>query len=381
MPPQLARHFVEKYSSVGELVLDPFVGKGTALLEASLLGRKTIGFDVAPDAIIVTNAKLNPPSPRQVSDFLQRMSLNGRSPNRVPWQVRTFFSSLTLAQLLDARQFLLCQMEAGSARERRTANFLLGTLLGILHGHSKLSLSLPCAHSFAMAPRYVRNYARKFGLRRPYRDVKACLLARAEELLTEPPPLVRGKAFLSGAQKYIARVGNKLIDSVDLIVTSPPYLDVQTYAKDSWLRFWLLGYDYKIMRTRFIETGSASLYLKRLSPCLSEMLRVLKPSRHAVIVAGDAPCVVRGKTKFFKTAHELGKLATTLTTGGYTFEVETTIVDEIPSHARYYSAVHKDGKLAASDAKRKGVRLERIVVLKKVKSVNLARDLQTARPL
>lgn len=368
MPPELAKYFVEKYSSSGDLVLDPFVGKGTVLLEAALLGRNTLGFDVAPDALIVTNAKLNPPSPKQVLHFVERLELNGHSSSSIPWQVRTFFHLRTLSQILDVCQTLLHHVKNGSPAERRTANFLLGTLLGILHGHSKLSLSLPCAHSFAMAPRYVRDYARKFGLRRTYRDVKACLLARAEELLAEPPPLVRGKAFFSGAEKYITQVGSKLTDSVDLIVTSPPYLNVQTYAKDSWLRLWLLGYDYKVMRSRFIETGSASLYLKKMSPCLSEMLRVLKPSRYAVIIAGDAPCLVDGQRGFFKTAQQLGKLATTLVTAGYTFEVEATIVDEIPSHARYYSAIHKDGKLASGDAKRKGVRLERIVVLKKVKA-------------
>jgi site-specific DNA-methyltransferase (adenine-specific) len=367
MPPSLARYFVEEYSSAGDLVLDPFVGKGTVLLEASLLERNTIGFDVAPDALIVTNAKLNPPSAKQVMNCLERLTFNGHSADNTPWQVRTFFHTRTLSQLLSVRRSLLNKLEGSSPIERQTANFLLGTLLGILHGHSKLSLSLPCAHSFAMAPHYVREYARRFGLRRPYRDVKECLLARAEELLAHPPPSVKGKAFLSGAEKYIPRVGDKLTGSVDLILTSPPYLNVQTYAKDAWLRLWLLGYDYKSIKSRFIETGSPRLYLQRLTPCLSEMLRVLKPSGYAVIIAGDAPCTVNGQRTFFKTAQELETLATRLAVTDYTFEVEKTILDEIPPHAKCYSAVHKDEKFDRDDVGRKGVRFERIVVLKKVK--------------
>jgi len=62
MPPHLARYFINKYSSTGNLVLDPFCGKGTVLLEACLLGRKALGFDVALDAIIATNAKVDPPT-------------------------------------------------------------------------------------------------------------------------------------------------------------------------------------------------------------------------------------------------------------------------------------------------------------------------------
>jgi hypothetical protein len=173
--------------------------------------------------------------------------------------------------------------------------------------------------------------------------------------------------FLCGAEKYRAGDGSDLTDSVDLILTSPPYLNVQTYAKDSWLRLWLLGYDYRRIKGRFIETGSTKLYRERMTPCLSEMLRVLKPLHHAVIIAGDVPLTVDGKRCFFETAEDLAQLATSLSLSGSTFRVEARIKDEIPAHARYYSSVHKDGMTNGNDDARKGVIIERAVVLKKVR--------------
>lgn len=365
MPPQLARHYVKKYTTTGELIFDPFCGKGTGLLEACLQGRRAIGFDVAPDALITANAKINPPSIGAVAALLDSLTYPSTCADRISWKVRTFFSRKTLSQIVGIRDALFAELTNGNFRRKRTANFVMGTLLGILHGHSKLSLSLPCSHSFAMSPKYVQEYAKEHELRRPYRNVKECLLARAKQLLSDEPPPARGVVLYSSAAKY-RWPGRHLANSVDLIVTSPPYLNVQTYAKDSWLRLWLLGYDHRIIRKRLIETGSRTLYLESMKPCLEEMLRVLRPSRHAVIVAGDAPITVDKRRAFFKTAEHLGALATTLVNDGYTFEVEATVVDDIPAHARYYAAVHKDGKKGSGEDGRKGVHVERIVVLKKV---------------
>lgn len=48
--PSLVGRLIREHSSPGELFLDPFCGKGTAVLEAVLLGSKAIGSDVGPDA-------------------------------------------------------------------------------------------------------------------------------------------------------------------------------------------------------------------------------------------------------------------------------------------------------------------------------------------
>jgi SAM-dependent methyltransferase len=367
MPPAMARHLIREYSSSGELVLDPFCGKGTVLLEAVILGRRAIGLDVAPDAVIVANAKVDPPSNEAIKSVLESMPERAGTNGHAPWQITTFFSPATLRNLMGARDYLLAIARSEDVGRRRAANFLLGALLGILHGHSALSLSLPCSHSFAMAPNYVRVYAREAGLRRPHRNIKKCLQVRVGQLLEDALPELRGKAHVLPADQAHRLRPSRRASFADLIVTSPPYLNVQTYAKDSWLRFWLLKKEYKHLRTRFIETGSPERYRRKMKPCLAAMLRALKPRRYAIIVAGDAPHTRKGKRRYFHTGTELGRLACGLIEDGYTFRVVETIRDSIPSHARYYSAVHKDGKMRNGDVNRKGVSLERILVLRKVK--------------
>src|SRR5688572_9461140 len=78
-PPGLARWAIETYSRPGDTVLDPFCGKGTAPLEALLANRSAIGNDLAPDAFIITYAKLSGVSHDRVAAFLARLDL-GRAP-------------------------------------------------------------------------------------------------------------------------------------------------------------------------------------------------------------------------------------------------------------------------------------------------------------
>lgn len=57
-PPQVPNNIIRRYSSEGELVLDPFVGGGTTVIESWLLGRRSIGLDVSPHALSITRKRI-----------------------------------------------------------------------------------------------------------------------------------------------------------------------------------------------------------------------------------------------------------------------------------------------------------------------------------
>ena len=57
-PPQLVRNLIERYSQEGDLIIDPFMGGGTTLVEAWLLQRKSIGLDISKLAVQTTNGRL-----------------------------------------------------------------------------------------------------------------------------------------------------------------------------------------------------------------------------------------------------------------------------------------------------------------------------------
>ncbi|MCS7137634.1 MAG: site-specific DNA-methyltransferase [Candidatus Caldarchaeum sp.] len=278
-PPSLARWAVEKFSDRGDVVLDPFSGKGTAPLEACMARRIGVGNDLAPEAYVATRAKVNAVPLREVRRWVEEAARLMRpdtvSVYDVEEEVRVFFHPQTLKQILAVRELL-------QESDDDTANFVKALMLGILHGSSEISLSLPCSHSFSMAPAYIKKYARQHGLKRPVRNVLACLLRKAEAVLADGLPPVRGACFNTDALKL------PLADqSADLIVTSPPYFNIQTYAWDNWLRLWFLGHDYRKVGKRLFGTQSVEKYTEFMEKALREMHRLLKDNRFCVLVVGE----------------------------------------------------------------------------------------------
>src|SRR5213083_3522736 len=68
--PQLPRFFVERLTAANGTVYDPFLGRGTTMVEAALLGRRVIGCDINPLSSILTGPRLRPPTVQDVRDRL-----------------------------------------------------------------------------------------------------------------------------------------------------------------------------------------------------------------------------------------------------------------------------------------------------------------------
>ena len=70
--PQLPGILINYFSNPGDTVLDPFCGCGTTLVEAYKFGRRAIGIDLNPIAVIIAKAKLIPFEQEMFSVFLKR---------------------------------------------------------------------------------------------------------------------------------------------------------------------------------------------------------------------------------------------------------------------------------------------------------------------
>jgi DNA modification methylase len=292
-PPALARYFIARFSKVGDAVLDPFCGKGTTLFEAMQMGRKAIGGDIAPDAVLVSRAKCRPVKIVDVANYIQKLNVEDEHDlSEVPSDVSLFFSEKTLAEILTIRAQLFQDMKKQKTRD--VATFVCGVMLGLLHGHSRLSLSLPCNQAFAMSPAYVRKYVKEHGLRRPRRDVRKCLLEKSLELL--PFPRFESVSHVATApanrcHDYVVEVARQ----ADLVLTSPPYLARQTYIKDSWLRTWFLGAKREAQAAATLETGNVVKFVAGMERSLHSMARSVKNGGRIVLVCGRAKVTFEGK--------------------------------------------------------------------------------------
>jgi tRNA G10 N-methylase Trm11 len=285
-PAPLARYIIAAYSEPCDIVFDPFCGKGTSLLEAALLGRQPVGGDIAPDAVLVSRAKCAHIRFVDVANYVESLIdtkkhlLKGISPD-----VRLFFHPNTFQQLLSIRVQLLDDL--GNTRRRELATFVCGVLLGILHGHSRLSLSLPCNQCFAMAPSYVRRYVNDHGLIRPKRNVKDSILRKCMEYFPRPALKYRAAVFEDTAEACDKYLKSKK-GMVNLVVTSPPYLNRQTYIKDSWLRLWFLGHDRHEQHARSMETGNIPVFVDSMKRALASIEAVLARKGVIALVCGQA---------------------------------------------------------------------------------------------
>src|SRR5205823_1607814 len=95
--PQLPRFFIERLTAPGEMVYDPFMGRGTTLLEAALLGRIPIGCDVNPLSVVLTKPRLRPPFAADVAERLGEVDFSDAE--EAPEELLVFYHPETLREI------------------------------------------------------------------------------------------------------------------------------------------------------------------------------------------------------------------------------------------------------------------------------------------
>lgn len=276
--PQLPRFFIERLTKPGERVYDPFMGRGTTLIEAGLLGRKPMGCDLNPLAELLAAPRFSPPTREEVAGRLEGIDL--KAAGEAPEDLLAFFHPDTLREISALRTHLL---------ERKTPDavdaWIRMVALNRLTGHSSGFLSV-----YTMPPNQAvsAQAQRKINLKRgqtpPYRDLRAVLLKKTRSLLADWDPGFRmAKPVLLTADAESTRGIRS--GSVRLVVTSPPFLDVVDYTSDHWLRCWFAGIDPASVRLsafRRVEDWQA-----KMRSVFRELRRVLAPGGHVAFEVGE----------------------------------------------------------------------------------------------
>ena len=298
-PASLAHAFVARYSRPGDVVLDPFSGRGTTPLEAVVGGRVGVGNDLNPLAHLLTAAKLEPASAAEArtrltvlrlawvasaSTWLERAESVQADPMDVPAEVALAFHPRTFAQVLFAKSAL--DLDA------RVDRFLAAAITGILHGKTPSYLSTLMPNTFSMAPRYVRDYAARTGHRSPERDLFSLLEAKLGRVLRDPLPMATGIALLgdardAGTRSRAALRARGLPARARLVVTSPPYLRVVKYGYYNWLRSWFLGVDAAEIDRTLDDAHRREPYLGFMGEVLADLRPAMTEDGIAVLVIGD----------------------------------------------------------------------------------------------
>jgi hypothetical protein len=292
--PELPRFFIDRLTRPDDVVYDPFVGRGTTCLEAALRGRRPVGCDVNPLSRALLNPRLRPPRLEDVRDRLAEIDLD--SEVVTPRDLRVFYHPDTLQQVCALRGYLIGREADG--RQDSVDRWIRMVAMNRLTGHSTGFFSV-----YTMPPNQAVSVAsqRKINLRRKQkptrRDVPALILRKTKALLrdcdTETRNSLARVAPYSDTLTAPAANTPQLSDGyVDLVVTSPPFLDVVDYAKDNWLRSWFCGIDAD--NVQLTTPRSIDEWRGAMTAVFHELARVLRPGGHIAFEVGE---VRKGKCR------------------------------------------------------------------------------------
>lgn len=239
-PEDFVRKYILAWTKPNDLVLDPFCGRGTTILEGLLNGRQAIGCDLNPVAVCLSKAKSNPPRLIDVLDRIGVLRDRWSSQGAPPFAPSEFFAhcfhSYTFSQLRFLREELAWRDSASDC-------FIAALLLGCLHGEShrsSLCLSNRMPRTISTKPAYSVRWWTQRECVAPRRDTFAILIESARYRFASEPPVLFGHVA-EGDARDAKRMFKDYAGQVKLVITSPPYLDVTNYREDQWLRLWFLG--------------------------------------------------------------------------------------------------------------------------------------------
>jgi len=236
----------------GDTVLDPFIGSGTTAVEAQLLGVHCIGVDISPLCVIQSKVKTESVDAIQQILEWQEEIIKRIKPSLFNLDGKTLDDAINLITDKKAKNFYkMAKLVAISDNARRGREFSNAFL-------KNLELMISSVSDY-------EQIAKKLNLKLGKVDIR------------------------TGDSRSLSLNG----ESIDGIITSPPYSIALDYVENDAHALKELGYTLSEIREEFVGVrgkGQAriDLYNEDMKKSLKEMFRVLKPNKYAVIVIGNA---------------------------------------------------------------------------------------------
>ncbi len=247
--PQIVSSLIERYTIEGDLVVDPFGGCGTTLVESKVMGRTSIGVDINPVAVLITKAKKTPIKPAElekcflwlknkINSFSKDTKVKTPDHERIDY----WFKSQEKRKLA-----FLCS-EISKIKNQDVRDFFYCGFSNILKN---------CSIWLQKSNKPTRDLNKKPA--DPFtvfsRQIKAMIRGNADFF-----NLLQQRGFLKTPSKVYCADARKIPvknNSVSLIVTSPPYVTSYEYADLHQLTALWFEYtsDLSDFRKRFIGTA------------------------------------------------------------------------------------------------------------------------------
>ncbi len=344
--PELPGFFIARLTKPGDVVYDPFMGRGTTLLEAALRGRVPFGNDVSPLSAMLLRPRLSPPRQADVESRLASLDL--QVCDDVRDDLLAFYHRDTLREIGALRRYLLTRERSGEIDA--VDDWIRMVAVNRLTGHSPGFLSV-----YTMPPNQAVSVVSQLRINEkrnqtpPRRDLCAVVARKSKQLIAAVSDADRASLAAVAARAVLstapAGATPALPDaSVDLVVTSPPFLDVVQYKDDNWLRCWFCGIDADAVQITMARTVDA--WAVTMRGAFDELRRVVKTGGHVAFEVGE---VRRGSVRLEEVVLPVAVAA------GFSPEL-------VMIHAQKFT---KTANCWGIDNNDKGTNTQRVVVLRR----------------
>jgi DNA modification methylase len=303
--PQIARKAIELISFPGETILDPYVGSGTTLLEANLCSRNSIGIDLNPLAVLITKVKITPVEKtallklkKYFEDLSCKISISRSGQASIlndsekvfeyiaedprlndDWYTKWFNKSVL-------KELLVLDKHITNYPHKKSSDIARVAFSNILR---------KCSNAHSGYPNVMLD-KKKNNLTVPSSVfIKALkeIIDKVEELNHRFNKDTQAK-ILHGDARNLSFENN----SIDAVITHPPYIGSVPYAEYGTLSLKWLGYEPKVLDSKLTGGKRQSKdvverFWTNYKKMLEESYRVLKEDRYMFILIGDP--TVKGK--------------------------------------------------------------------------------------
>jgi len=347
--PELPDYYIRRYTkNKTQIIMDPFSGRGTTVLQANLLGYKAIHNDLSPVSYFIVRSRQNIPS---YEEFIDRINqINFQKKRKEPSSEEKerfypFFHPDTYKELLNLREEYL------NNKNDSVLQYIMFIALSRLHGHSDGFFSAYSFPQFSILPESQKKNNLKRNTKIIYKDIKSRIIKKYKQDHSKELPKEYQISKFNEYYQLDSRNLYSIPDNyVDLIITSPPFLDKVNYKQDNWLRAWFIGVEKELMDLPLGIYSSLDDWLEFIKQSLEEMIRVLKPSGRIVLEVGE----VKYKNQIIYLENEIAKIVQDCFYNVY--------IDEIFINIQNFSKLSHCWKV---DNNKKGTNTNRCIVLKK----------------
>ena len=286
--PQLPRFFIDRLTIAGDLVYDPFSGRGTTVIEAGLCGRNVVANDANPLSRILTEPRFFPPD---TAALQKRLDAIPRRAKTADIDLSMFFHPDTENEIVSLKEYLNDRNE--HARLDQIDRWIAMVATNRLTGHSKGFFSVyTLPPNQAVSPQSQQRINRKRNQVPEYRDTHQIVAKKSKSLLrslsgSESSNLTRaGKSalFLTGDARDTPKIQD---NTVQLTVTSPPFLDIVQYREDNWLRCWFNNLDSDHIGKGITMARTLDAWCTVMGRVFTELYRITRPGGYVAFEVGE----------------------------------------------------------------------------------------------